>query len=222
MTRNKGAAPAPPVRPKPCVKFSNSANANAGNSKAATGSSLVFLFDELTRNSRVLREGGCDGQFKQVAANQGLCRKRWHAAEGELLRMRTELERCEGEVRKLELKLEQARDLLSTETSQRKKAEQERDMMGQKWDIVRELGLQARQIVNRCSQGRVHVRGEREGQVRPRRQAAENPHPLVLASYKQLVLDGFPKFWRRKLPATFGLRRDCRSASRGDQVASRA
>ena len=44
-------------------------------------------------------------------------------------------ERCEGEVRKLELKLEQARDLLSTETSQRKKAEQERDMMGQKWDM---------------------------------------------------------------------------------------
>ena len=49
--------------------------------------------------------------------------------------MRTELERCEGEVRKLELKLEKARDLLSTETSQRKKAEQERDMMGQKWDV---------------------------------------------------------------------------------------
>ena len=51
--------------------------------------------------------------------------------------MRTELERCEGEVRKLELKLEQARDLLSKETSQRKKAEQERDMMGQKWDMAR-------------------------------------------------------------------------------------
>ena len=51
--------------------------------------------------------------------------------------MRTELERCEGEVRKLELKLEQARDLLSTETLQRKKADQERDMMGQKWEIVR-------------------------------------------------------------------------------------
>ena len=33
-------------------------------------------------------------------------------------------------------------------------------------------------------QGRVHVRREREGQVRPRRQAAEHPHPLVLASYK--------------------------------------
>ena len=36
-----------------------------------------------------------------------------------------------------ELKLEQARDLLSTETSQRKKADQERDIMGQKWEIVR-------------------------------------------------------------------------------------
>ena len=33
-------------------------------------------------------------------------------------------------------------------------------------------------------QGRVHLRGEREGQVRPRRQAAEHPHPLVLASHK--------------------------------------
>ena len=33
-------------------------------------------------------------------------------------------------------------------------------------------------------QGRVQVRGEREGQVRPRRQAAEHPDPLVLASYK--------------------------------------
>ena len=62
--------------------------------------------------------------------------------------MRTELERCEGEVRKLELKLEQARDLLSTETSQRKKAEQERDMMGQKWDMVREFISQSGDTMN--------------------------------------------------------------------------
>ena len=62
--------------------------------------------------------------------------------------MRTELERCEGEVRKLELKLEQARDLLSTETSQRKKVEQERDMMGQKWDMVREFISQSGDTMN--------------------------------------------------------------------------
>ena len=62
--------------------------------------------------------------------------------------MRTELERCEGEVRKLELKLEQARDLLSTETSQRKIAEQERDMMGQKWDMVREFISQSGDTMN--------------------------------------------------------------------------
>ena len=62
--------------------------------------------------------------------------------------MRTELERCEGEVRKLELKLEQARDLLSTDTSQRKKAEQVRDMMGQKWDMVREFISQSGDTMN--------------------------------------------------------------------------
>ena len=62
--------------------------------------------------------------------------------------MRTEFERCEGEVRKLELKLEQARDLLSTETSQRKKAEQERDGMCQKWDMVREFISQSGDTMN--------------------------------------------------------------------------
>ena len=51
-------------------------------------------------------------------------------------------------MRKLELKLEQARDLLSTETSQRKKAEQERDMMGQKWDMVREFISQSGDTIN--------------------------------------------------------------------------
>ena len=40
-----------------------------GNSKAATGSSLVWLFDKLTRNSRVLREGGCEEQFIQFAVS---------------------------------------------------------------------------------------------------------------------------------------------------------
>ena len=38
-------------------------------------------------------------------------------------------------------------------------------------------------------QGRVQVRGEREGQVRPRRQAAEHPHPLVDASYRVILID---------------------------------
>ena len=36
---------------------------------AATGSLLVLLFDELTRNSRVLGEGGCEEQFTQFAVS---------------------------------------------------------------------------------------------------------------------------------------------------------
>ena len=46
---------------------------------------------------------------------------------------------CYQEVRKLEMKLSQARELLSVETNLRKKAESERDGLGQKWELVREL-----------------------------------------------------------------------------------
>ena len=55
------------------------------------------------------------------------------------VRVGGELERCEAEVRKLEMKLGQARDLLSTETNLRKKAEQDRDQLAQKWELVREM-----------------------------------------------------------------------------------
>ena len=43
------------------------------------------------------------------------------------------------EVLKLEMKLNQARELLSVETVQRKKAESERDGLSEKWEQVREL-----------------------------------------------------------------------------------
>ena len=42
------------------------------NLQATTGSSLVLLFDELTRNSRVLREGGSEEQFFQFAVSEPL------------------------------------------------------------------------------------------------------------------------------------------------------
>ena len=44
-----------------------------------------------------------------------------------------------AQVRKLEMKLGQARDLLATETGLRKKAEQDRDGLSFKWEMVREL-----------------------------------------------------------------------------------
>ena len=52
------------------------------------------------------------------------------------------------EVRKLEMKLNQARDLLASETSLRKKAENDRDAMGQKWEMVRELIADGGQTMN--------------------------------------------------------------------------
>ena len=46
------------------------------------------------------------------------------------------------------MKLNQARDLLSSETSLRKKAEVERDTLGQKWDMVREVIADGGQTIN--------------------------------------------------------------------------
>ena len=86
MTRSKGIAPAPPVRPKPTVKFNSNINERSdANTKvtqspstkinlqpfqSTAGSSLVLLFDELTRNSKVLREGGSEEQFLQFAVSE--------------------------------------------------------------------------------------------------------------------------------------------------------
>ena len=46
------------------------------------------------------------------------------------------------------MKLNQARDLLASETSLRKKAESDRDAMGQKWEMVREVIADGGQTMN--------------------------------------------------------------------------
>jgi len=104
----------------------------------SSSESLVFMFDELTRNSKVLTEG-TEEQFLQFAINQEFCRQRWEAAESDVAKLRVELDTCEQEVRKMVMKLEQARDLLANETNLRKKAEQDRDFLNQKWELVKEL-----------------------------------------------------------------------------------
>merc|ERR1719318_787059 len=53
--------------------------------------------------------------------------------------MQIELQESEQEVKKLEMKLSQARELLAAESNARKKAESDRDSLAQKWEMVREL-----------------------------------------------------------------------------------
>ena len=65
-------------------------------------------------------------KFLQFALNQEFCRKRWEASEIEVQRVQIELQNSEQEVRKLEMKLAQARDLLAGETNLRKRAEYDR------------------------------------------------------------------------------------------------
>ena len=88
---------------------------------------------------QVLAEGDGDCQFHKFASNQEHCRRRWQAAEREVIRLQLELQSSEQEVRKLEMKLNQARELHATEEKRRKKAEGETEALGQKWELVREL-----------------------------------------------------------------------------------
>ena len=53
--------------------------------------------------------------------------------------MRIELQNSDQEIKKLEMKLKQAREMLAAETCMRKKSENERDMLVSKWDLVKEL-----------------------------------------------------------------------------------
>jgi len=128
MSRLKAMAPPPPP---------------GGKSKSSTESSdslsLLLMYDDLTRNDKVLNDGATEEKFLQFALNQEFCRRRWEASELEVQRVQIELQGSEQEVRKLEMKLAQARDLLAAETSLRKKAENERESLGQKWELVREL-----------------------------------------------------------------------------------
>lgn len=135
------APPPPPADKRP--RLMSAAEANEPETV-----SLLMMFDDLIRNEKVLTAGDGDEKFLQFATNQELCRRRWEAAESEAQRLAIELQKSEQEVRKLEMKLNQARDLLSSETSLRKKAEVERDTLGQKWDMVREVIADGGQTIN--------------------------------------------------------------------------
>jgi len=142
MTRHKSMAPPPP----PADKKPRLMSASEASDPETV--SLLMMFDDLIRNEKVLTSGDGDEKFLQFATNQELCRRRWEAAESETQRLAIELQKSEQEVRKLEMKLNQARDLLASETSLRKKAENDRDAMGQKWEMVREVIADGGQTMN--------------------------------------------------------------------------
>ena len=79
-----------------------------------------------------MAEGDGDSKFLQFANNQDHCRRRWEAAEREVIRLQLELQQSEQDVRKLEMKLNQARELHSTEEKRRKKAESEKTIVVEK------------------------------------------------------------------------------------------
>jgi len=130
---NKGPAPGPP--------FGRGSKHSVVEPKSfpVVTDSLVTMFDDLTRNSKVLMEGAAEKCFLNFASSQELCRRKWESAQIEVLKLKEEILKCEGNLKKLEMQLGQARDLLANETTYRKRAETERDTLAEKWQLVREL-----------------------------------------------------------------------------------
>jgi len=135
MSRLKSMAPPPP----PGGSRQKVGHTPRKDKETAETPSLILMFDDLIRNEKVLSSGAAEERFLQFASNQDLCRKRWEAAEVELQRLQIELQSSDQEVKKLEMKLAQARELLQSESDLKKKAEQEREVLSQKWELVREL-----------------------------------------------------------------------------------
>jgi len=100
--------------------------------------SVVAAFDDLMRNSSVLRAGSED-QFLKFVQNSEVSRQRWEHAELECQRLSIELTKCSQDISGLEQKLQHARLMLDTEMHTRKKAEMERDHLANQLQVLRQL-----------------------------------------------------------------------------------
>ena len=125
---------APPPPPK---RKLNSANSSKEDSSPAS-KSLVLQFDELIRRNQILLEPSEDQFLTFLNSNQQTI-KRVKEVEDENARLHNELGKSVAESRGLEQRLQQARNLLSETSSRVRRAEQERDVVAQKFDLMREL-----------------------------------------------------------------------------------
>jgi len=99
---------------------------------------LVDMFDDLVRNSKVLQDS-CEEQFIRYLQSSELNRKRWENAEVECQRLNIEMNKAFQDKQSLELKLENARSLLDSEVKVRKRAEAERDKLRGQLSLLKEL-----------------------------------------------------------------------------------
>jgi len=126
MPRGKMMAPPPPLMAKP--KTTN----------PTPSSSLVFIFDELMRNSQVLTQS-CEDKFLTFLQNEEESIKQMKQLHKENERLNNELHNSINEAQRLEQKLQLARNLLAEENSRARKAEHEKQVLSDKFDMVRDL-----------------------------------------------------------------------------------
>jgi len=121
-------APPPPVAVK--RKLNDAADSSSNN--------IVFAFDKLKRNNQVLTQF-CEDKFLAFLIGEESAMKGRSFLEKENIRLNSELQKAIVEAQRLEQKLMQARNLLSEETFRAKKAEQEKQIISDKFMMVREL-----------------------------------------------------------------------------------
>jgi len=108
------------------------------NLNAMNGCSLVVQFDELHRNSTVLKNSSED-EFYRFVLNAEVNRRRWENAEIECQRLSIELTKASQEKTCLEEKLNLARSMLDNESYARKKAEVEAKLLSERLEKLRKV-----------------------------------------------------------------------------------
>lgn len=93
---------------------------------------LLLLFDEIVRNAEALEEGSAAEQFLVFSGFQEFYRTRWKKAENESARLKFELQDRLKDVKKMKVKLDQARWLIAAETSRLKSVEREKEELSEK------------------------------------------------------------------------------------------
>jgi len=131
-------APPPPPKFKKGTGTPHLAASSQDNFNSQS-SSLVAAFDELVRYDKVLSDGISEHKFLSFTEHTLALHKQQSVQATDHVKINAELIKSNQEIHVLEEKLKQARNLLHETTHRARKAEQERDIIMNKFDLMREM-----------------------------------------------------------------------------------
>ncbi|CAN7939741.1 unnamed protein product, partial [Ixodes hexagonus] len=99
--------------------------------------SLAAQFDDFCRQA--VRKSSIEADFLAFVKNQEECRKKWHAAELENIRLRKELEALRTSHLELERRLAYTKEVLEKEVQRRERSEEEKEAKLKQIELIREF-----------------------------------------------------------------------------------